>query len=209
MNGHLAWDDNLVDLTERYEVTVRLIDLQSTPGLKPAPDSARVDITLRRLQKFSVRPLQRYAFENRNAAGQIIQRSMIQADALGLLTVSQFIVKKEGNRLVISQTTTVVNEQANLPQAFVVAQNYPNPFSANGTFGNPQTTISYVLPQRAHVQLVILNNIGQEIERLVDGEQPIGQHTVNWSASGLASGTYFFSLRAGSFEETKRMTLVR
>jgi len=59
------------------------------------------------------------------------------------------------------------------------------------------------------LQLVIINSVGQEIERLVDGEQPAGQHTVAWSANGHASGTYFYRRRAGSFEETKRMALVR
>jgi hypothetical protein len=89
-----------------------------------------------------------------------------------------------------------------IPNSYFLAQNYPNPF-------NPQTAISYGLPRRSHVELVILNSLGQEVARLVDGEQPAGQHTVTWSANGHASGTYFYRLRAGSFEETKRMALVR
>jgi len=110
----------------------------------------------------------------------------------------------------INKTTKVEDRTpATIPDTYSLAQNFPNPFSANGTFGNPQTTISYGLPRRTHVQLVIINSVGQEIERLVDGEQPAGQHTVAWSANGHASGTYFYRLRAGSFEETKRMALVR
>jgi len=108
------------------------------------------------------------------------------------------------NTLPLINATTKVDERprTTIPQTFFLAQNYPNPF-------NPQTTISFGLPRRHHVQLVILNNLGQEVERLVDGEQPAGQHTLTWSANGHASGTYFYRLRAGSFEETKRMSLVR
>jgi uncharacterized protein (DUF1501 family) len=111
---------------------------------------------------------------------------------------------------IIKATTKVEDRSPTaIPNTYFLAQNYPNPFSANGTFGNPQTAISYGLPRRTSVQLVILNSVGQEVERLVDGEQPAGQHTITWSANGHASGTYFYRLRAGSFEETRRMALVR
>ena len=108
------------------------------------------------------------------------------------------------NTLPLIKATTKVEDRPNttVPEAYFLSQNYPNPF-------NPQTTISFGLPRRTHVQLVILNNLGQEIERLIDGEQPAGRHTVSWSANGHASGMYFYRLRAGSFEETKRMALVR
>jgi hypothetical protein len=65
------------------------------------------------------------------------------------------------------------------------------------------------LPRATNVQLVILNSLGQEVARLVDGEQPAGRHTMTWQTNGHASGTYFYRLRAGSFEETRRMALVR
>jgi len=108
------------------------------------------------------------------------------------------------NTLPLINATTGVKDRpsTSIPDTYSLAQNFPNPF-------NPQTTISFGLPRRTHVQLVIINSVGQEIERLVDGEQPAGQHTVSWSANGHASGTYFYRLRAGSFEETKRMALVR
>jgi uncharacterized protein (DUF1501 family) len=108
------------------------------------------------------------------------------------------------NTLPLINAATKVEDRPNttIPDTYFLSQNYPNPF-------NPQTTISFGLPRRGHVQLVILNSLGQEVERLIDNEQPAGQHTVSWSANGHASGTYFYRLRAGSLEETKRMSLVR
>ncbi|MDZ7361401.1 MAG: DUF1501 domain-containing protein [candidate division KSB1 bacterium] len=121
-----------------------------------------------------------------------------------LLGDSAKILGGSFNTLPLINSTTKVEDRQNtaVPETYFLAQNYPNPF-------NPQTTISFGLPRRTHVQLVILNNLGQEIERLIDGEQPAGRHTISWSANGHASGMYFYRLRAGSFEETKRMSLVR
>ena len=117
---------------------------------------------------------------------------------------SSQILDGKFDTLPLIKSTTGVSDRPNatIPNSYSLAQNFPNPF-------NPQTTISFGLPRRTHVQLVIINSVGQEIERLVDGEQPAGQHTVSWSANGHASGTYFYRLRAGSFEETRRMALVR
>lgn len=88
------------------------------------------------------------------------------------------------------------------PNEFTLEQNYPNPF-------NPETTISYALPYAAHVRLVILNTLGQEVARLIDGEQAAGHHRVTWKATEQASGIYFYRIKAGEFEEMKKMSLVR
>ncbi len=88
------------------------------------------------------------------------------------------------------------------PKHFVLEQNYPNPF-------NPETTISYALPYATQVQLVILNTLGQEVARLVDGWQAAGRHRVTWKATEQASGIYFYRIKAGEFEEMKKMSLVR
>lgn len=88
------------------------------------------------------------------------------------------------------------------PKHFVLEQNHPNPF-------NPETTMSYALPHAAHVELVIMNTLGQEVARLVDGEQAAGHHRVTWKATDQASGIYFYRLKAGEFEQMKKMSLVR
>lgn len=104
--------------------------------------------------------------------------------------------------LPLFKTATRVEEPASLPESFYLMQNYPNPF-------NPQTTIAYGLPHPAHVKLTIMNSLGQEVETLIEGWQNSGRHSVTWTSNGHASGAYFFKLRAGGFEETKRMSLVK
>jgi hypothetical protein len=80
---------------------------------------------------------------------------------------------------------TSTKPEPQIPQKFALYQNYPNPF-------NPSTTISYDLPQRARVKLAIYNLLGQEVATLVDGEQEPGRYNINFDASGLPSGIYFY-----------------
>jgi hypothetical protein len=85
---------------------------------------------------------------------------------------------------------------------FALDQNYPNPF-------NPTTTIRYSLPGRVQVTLSVYNTLGQQVARLISGERAAGTHEVQFNASGLASGVYFYRLQAGSYTETKKLLLVR
>jgi hypothetical protein len=88
------------------------------------------------------------------------------------------------------------------PERFVLAQNYPNPF-------NPSTTIRYGLPQRSAVTLGVYNLIGQEVARLVQGEQEAGYHEVKFDGSNLSSGVYLYRLTAGSTVQTRKLMLVK
>jgi len=100
------------------------------------------------------------------------------------------------------------------PTAFDLSQNYPNPFSAHGTFGNPTTNIKYQLPQAVQVSLTIYNMLGQEVRKLVSGQQPAGYHTAVWDGRDNAgrrvpSGVYHYRLQAGNFIVTKRMLMAK
>ena len=80
--------------------------------------------------------------------------------------------------------------------------NFPNPF-------NPITTIGYVLKEKTNAKLILLNAIGEEVAVLVNEEQDKGFHTVDFNASTLASGVYFYQLQAGSFVQTRKMILLK
>ena len=88
------------------------------------------------------------------------------------------------------------------PNSYNLAQNYPNPF-------NPVTTIQYSIPQQGNVSLKVYDVLGNEIAELVNEEKGIGVYSVNFDASGLASGMYLYQLKAGNFVETKKMILLK
>jgi hypothetical protein len=102
-----------------------------------------------------------------------------------------------------SLVTDVKNQHADrdLPEGFLLDQNYPNPF-------NPATTISYHLPQAAHVSLSVYDVLGREAATLVNEVKPPGTYSVQWNAAAAASGVYFYRLQAGSYTETKRLLLL-
>jgi hypothetical protein len=99
------------------------------------------------------------------------------------------------------ETPVSVAENAK-PEAFVLAQNKPNPF-------NPSTSIEYSLPKSGYARLEVYNTAGQLVDVLVDGLKPAGSHMAVWNTSGRASGTYFYRFRFGGFSETKKMTLLK
>jgi predicted secreted hydrolase len=87
------------------------------------------------------------------------------------------------------------------------SSSYPNPF-------NPATEISYVLPNACDVELSIFNVLGQRVTTLVNEYQAAGHKTVRWdgtnkSGSKVASGVYFYQIRAGEITETKKMILMK
>ena len=106
-------------------------------------------------------------------------------------------------RLQLNIITDVEDEiTGNFPENFNLAQNYPNPF-------NPTTTINYSIPNSSFVKLVVYNSIGQEIATLVNETIAAGNHNVEFDASNLPSGIYFYKLQAGAFVETKKMILLK
>jgi hypothetical protein len=89
-----------------------------------------------------------------------------------------------------------------IPADFTLTQNYPNPF-------NPSTKINYSISNAANVTLKIFNILGQEVAVLVDGFREVGNYEVNFEASDIPTGIYIYSLKAGSVEVSKKMTLIK
>jgi len=97
---------------------------------------------------------------------------------------------------------SVKSEDSGLPTKYTLLQSYPNPF-------NPSTTIEYALPISGEVSLIIYNLLGEELARLVNGQQDAGFHKATWNASNMSSGIYFYRLTAGDFIQTKKMLLLK
>lgn len=89
-----------------------------------------------------------------------------------------------------------------LPSEFSLAQNYPNPF-------NPSTTIQFALPKSGYVKGVVHDIIGREIATLLDGEMTAGNHSLDWDATNVLSGVYFFRIQAGNHSLVIKMILLK
>ncbi len=99
-------------------------------------------------------------------------------------------------------TITDVNEDLLKVYNYELCQNFPNPF-------NPSTTISYSIPNREFVELKVYDILGKEIVTLVSEEKPAGKYQIKFNTNHLASGVYFYTLRAGDFVKTRKMVLLK
>lgn len=99
-------------------------------------------------------------------------------------------------------STSINDENTELPAEPGLSQNYPNPF-------NPSTQISYKLPRSTYVQLKVYNLLGEEIASLENSQKRAGTHSVTFDASGLSSGIYYYRLQTSDFLEVKSMTLIK
>jgi len=104
----------------------------------------------------------------------------------------------------LSEMITSVRETSGneLPSEYELVQNYPNPF-------NPSTKINYQIPELSFITIKVYDVLGNEITTLVNEEKPVGNYEVEFNASILPSGVYFYKLRAGNFVETKKMLLMK
>ena len=102
----------------------------------------------------------------------------------------------------------VDNEVSSIPSHFVLEQNYPNPF-------NPTTKITFAIPllggdeRGGLVTLKIYDVLGNEVKTLINEENEAGYYSVNFNASDLPSGVYFYQLKAGTYVVTKKMVILK
>ena len=99
---------------------------------------------------------------------------------------------------VITSAVDVAEE----PVGFSVGQNAPNPF-------NPSTTISFTIPEAGTVSVDIFNVAGQKINTIVNEFMNTGSHSVTWDATGMSGGVYFYTVDAGEYSKTMKMTLLK
>ncbi len=81
-------------------------------------------------------------------------------------------------------------------------QNYPNPF-------NPSTLIKYAVAKDGFVNVSIFNLLGEKVATLVNGNMKAGSYELNFNASHLSSGVYFYSIEAGDFKAVRKMMLMK
>jgi hypothetical protein len=104
----------------------------------------------------------------------------------------------------IKDASTGINDHSNntLPKSIDLLKNFPNPF-------NPNTTISFTLPERANIILSIYNELGEKVAVLFNGEEVAGMHNIVWNASKFVSGVYFYKLKTEKFTSVKKLILMK
>ena len=110
-------------------------------------------------------------------------------------------VPHQADQLMITPSSDNTIEQE-LPTQFALEQNYPNPF-------NPTTTIRYALPEPTEMTLEVYTVSGQKLASLISGTQSAGWHQVQFDASGLTSGVYFYRLKSKNTVLTRKFTLIK
>ncbi len=104
-------------------------------------------------------------------------------------------------------TTGVKDETTTIPKKYELFQNYPNPF-------NPSTTIKFAVAKAGQVQLIVYDLLGRKVKTLFNENTHVGYHTIVWDGtndygSKVATGIYFYQLRAGSVQLTHKMILLK
>jgi len=107
---------------------------------------------------------------------------------------------KEGLRLF--RTVDLEDLSSELPARYALNANYPNPF-------NPETNISFELPEAASVTVHIYNSRGALVNTLVEADFSAGSYTYTWNAAGMASGVYFYRISSENFSQTRKMLLLK
>lgn len=102
---------------------------------------------------------------------------------------------------IIYNAVLAVNNQQ-IPVKFELAQNYPNPF-------NPVTRIKYSVPKQSFVMIKIYDVLGREVKTLVNDIRTAGNYEVDFNASYLASGVYFYRMESGDFTDVKKLVLLK
>ncbi|HEY6437173.1 MAG TPA: T9SS type A sorting domain-containing protein, partial [Ignavibacteriaceae bacterium] len=126
-----------------------------------------------------------YSFNDENVSSGLNQYRLKQIDFDGTFSYSN-----------------TVQVEIIAPSEFQLYQNYPNPF-------NPSTLISYQIPISSNVTLKIYDALGKEVAILVNENKPAGTYDVEFNASILPSGVYFYQIKADNFLQTKKMLLLK
>ena len=101
-----------------------------------------------------------------------------------------------------SSYSKIINVDLNSPSNFILNQNYPNPF-------NPSTTVSFNIPKATNVKLTIYNQIGQQVDELVNRNLEAGSYSYTWNAQDVVTGIYIYELRTEKVVSVKKMVMMK
>ena len=137
----------------------------------------------------------------------------IQGSPASLLMADVYFINKNtgwvvGHGGTILKTTTggfmtnISNYSNNIPDEYELHQNFPNPF-------NPSTTIRFDIPKSSYTKIIVYNNLGRIVSKLVNEKLNAGSYEVNWDPKSVSSGIYFYRLDTEEFFDVKKMLLIK
>ncbi len=129
------------------------------------------------------------------AGEEVVYIDNVEISGMKVVDPSQNTQSKPGNQFELVVVPKV-------PTEFSLSQNYPNPF-------NPETRIDYALPQDCYTTIVIYNMLGQQMATVVNKFHSAGFYSVTWRPNNLSSGIYFYHIKAGKYEQIKKLILIR
>ncbi len=146
-----------------------------------------------------------------NINGEIVQYLVWDANLDTVLNVTETTVFNSNDALGTINIPYVIEainsslghiDSDGLAVGYKLDQNCPNPF-------NPITTIQYELPQRSDVQVTIYDLLGRDVTTLVSETQDAGYKSIQWDATNVSSGMYFYQIKAGEYIVTRKMLLLK
>jgi len=143
--------------------------------------------------------------DNKNSVKKINSINFALSNLANAVKLNLYDVQVDmGAPIVVPDSIVSVRELATgeIPTDYILSQNYPNPF-------NPSTTIEFGLPKSEYVKLVVYDVLGRQVAELVNDNLNAGYYKVNFDASNLSSGVYFYSLKAGDFVSVKKLILMK
>lgn len=143
----------------------------------------------------------RLVFVSSQTADQFAEVSLPAASLCDAATRTVGLGCVEGGKISFI-TTRISSSKVETPTSFELYQNYPNPF-------NPTTVISYEVPSRGMITVILYDVLGREVRTLLHETKEAGRHFLTVDAYGLSSGVYFYTLRTGSYFAARKMMLLK
>ncbi len=199
----------------KSETEYLLFDFNATPGTMVATHirgNDTTDIKFNNVYSDSIRFFNRagylwsfYVDWDRRTYDE--ETNYVIADSIGIISMSGYMFCWQLQGAIIADDTLgrisgVSGRSDIITTGYQLFQNYPNPF-------NPSTRIKFILPKAQTLKLQVYNTLGQTVRILIEDRVPAGSHEVEFNASHLPSGVYFYKLQTGGYTDVKEMIVLK